>query len=144
MRLEPGTASASSSTFVFHTDTMRISAITSSQFWAAATRSLTKIGTSLDTGSVANTTLAIGTTLDLRPAAGLIRILSISFNTADANGAQLGMWDGSTKVIGIKSGAASSGNMQMIHGTSAAGPYLQNVGGVSACSYCYRVDDLTA
>ena len=114
------------------------SSVIATAVWNQATRQLTKGITAGAVVAHAQASLANLATLDLRPAAGVLRLLYIATSvSASTTGASL--YDGTNFMI-TNYGVDMFGNL--LAGTSVCGPAIQNNNG-GAINYEYGGADLT-
>lgn len=119
------------------------SASIAASIWTAATRNLTGLGAgSVVLISQADTTLAAGASLDLRPAAGKHRDITIGVLAGAAAAATISQWNGTTSRVVTSINANSSGG-QYVCGNSVVGPILINLDGANALHYTYGGADWT-
>ena len=108
--------------------------------WADATRTLTTLGTGAVTFAQTNNgSLATSTILDLRPAAGIAREVSVAIQSGAAGSALIGYYDGVTFVTGVTV-APTSSDQRSGHGNSTVGLSLK-AGGNNAAPYSYVAQD---
>jgi hypothetical protein len=110
---------------------MNFSNFSTSAVWTNPTRTLTGLGTTTITSVLTgHTAIANGTSVDLRPAAGVLRdivvigeaTVNVTYNSA--------LYDGTTFRIGA-GGASGAAFTTVLKGSSAFGPAFNNSGTAS-------------
>jgi len=111
-----------------------------SGIWSETTRNLSAMGSSLLTPShVTNTVVSGGTQVDLRPAAGKSRNVSLAGLGSSTVAIQLGIWDG-TSFITMAQSAVAAGIGLFLTGDSAVGPLVKLTGANSGAYQAYIED----
>lgn len=109
--------------------------------WGNATRTLTGLGTTtLSFTNLGNTPLANGVSVDLRPAAGKARFITILGQALTNVTWTQQLYDGTTFVPGF-SAASGAALTEIMIGSNAFGPALKNTGTVSG-TYDFAAIDL--
>jgi len=113
-----------------------------SSVWTNATRNLTGLSTNCFAPvTVAKTTLAASATLDLRPAANVMRELSFGIQAGAASSFNVQQWDGTNAYTTQQVAANTVGGARVELGTSTTGVRLQNSDAANAANYVYAGAD---